>query len=57
VGKYDEAIAVLDKVMNDPDAHPQIRQVAQAERARAVQAKGAGAAAAPPAPAEPKPQP
>ncbi len=57
VGKYDEAIAVLDKVMNDPQAHPQIRQVAQAERARAVQAKGAGAAAAPPAPAEPKPQP
>lgn len=53
VGKYDEAIAVLDKVMNDPNAHPQIRQVAQAERARAMQAKGAAAPA--PAPAQPKP--
>lgn len=40
-GKHDEAIAVLDKVMASADAPPQIKQVAQAERARAVQAKGA----------------
>jgi len=40
-GKHDEAIAVLDKVMAMADAPAQIKQVAQAERARAVQAKGA----------------
>ncbi len=40
-GKHDEAIAVLDKVMAIPDAPVQIKQVAQAEKARAVQAKGA----------------
>ena len=60
-GKPDDAIAILDKVMADPKVHPQIRQVAQAERVRAIQAKGAGAPkpAAPatpgaPAVAEPK---
>jgi len=40
-GKHDEAIAICDKVMAISDAHPQIKQVAQAERARATQAKGA----------------
>ncbi|HTM50395.1 MAG TPA: tetratricopeptide repeat protein [Bryobacteraceae bacterium] len=39
-GKYDDAIAILDKVMADPKAHPQIKQFAQAERVRAVQGKG-----------------
>jgi tetratricopeptide (TPR) repeat protein len=62
-GKYDEAIAVLDKVMAQPDAHPQIKQFAQAERARAFQLKNKGAAPATPAPgaqtqpAEPAPAP
>lgn len=40
-GKYDEAVAVLEKVMAIADVHPTIKQVAQAERARAIQAKGA----------------
>ena len=42
-GKPDDAIAILDKVMADSNVHPQIRQVAQAERVRAIQAKGTGA--------------
>ncbi|MGB9605645.1 MAG: tetratricopeptide repeat protein [Bryobacteraceae bacterium] len=40
-GKYDDAIALLDKVMNDPQVHPTIKQFAQAERARAFQLKQA----------------
>ena len=49
-GKHDEAIALLDKLMAQPDVHPQIKQFAQAERARAFQMKAAGAkpVAAPP---------
>lgn len=38
-GKHDEAIAVLDKVMANAEAGAQIKQIAQAEKARAVQAK------------------
>ena len=58
-GKPDEAIAILDKVMADTNVHPQIRQVAQAERVRAIQAKGSGAKppaapAAAPAQVDPK---
>jgi tetratricopeptide (TPR) repeat protein len=49
-GKYDEAIAVLEKVMAKPDVHPTIKQFAQAERARAIQAKNGGKAPAAPAP-------
>jgi tetratricopeptide (TPR) repeat protein len=51
-GKNDEAIAVAEKVMATPDAHPQVKQVAQAIRASAMQAKGGAAKppAAPPAP-------
>jgi len=49
--KYDEAIAILDQVMAAPDVHPQVRSIAQAERARAIQAKGGPAK--PPAPATP----
>jgi predicted Zn-dependent protease len=48
-GKPDDAIAILDKVMADDKVHPQIRQVAQAERVRAIQAKGVGAKPAAPA--------
>ncbi len=44
-GKYDEAVAVLDKVMATPDVNAQVKQFAQAERVRAVTAK-AGAAPA-----------
>jgi tetratricopeptide (TPR) repeat protein len=47
--KYDDAIAILDKVMAGADVHPQIKQFAQAERVRAIQAKGG-----PPKPAETK---
>ena len=47
-GKHDEAIAQLDKVLAIPDAHPQVKQVAQAEKARAVAAKGGAKPAAPP---------
>ncbi|MCS7025395.1 MAG: tetratricopeptide repeat protein [Bryobacteraceae bacterium] len=39
--KYDEAIATLDRVLASADAPPQVKQVAQAERERAVKAKGA----------------
>lgn len=57
--RYDDAIAILEKVMATPDVDSRIRQFAQAERARALQAKGVKPAApapaatptAPPAPA------
>ena len=39
-GKYDDAIAILDKLMADANVNPTIRQFAQAERVRAIQAKG-----------------
>lgn len=50
-GQPDNAIALLEKLLATPDLHPQIRQVAQAERARAIQAKGGGAKPATPPPA------
>jgi tetratricopeptide (TPR) repeat protein len=57
-GKHDEAIAICDKVMADQQVNPQIRQVAQAIRATAIQAGGKNTtppAAAPAAPAAPPP--
>jgi tetratricopeptide (TPR) repeat protein len=39
-GKPDDAIATIDKLNAIPDVHPQIKQVAQAERVRAIQSKG-----------------
>ena len=42
-GKPDDALATIDKLNAIPDLHPQIKQVAQAERVRAIQAKGGGA--------------
>jgi tetratricopeptide (TPR) repeat protein len=58
-GKYDEAIATAEKVMNDPTNPPQIKSVAQAIRAGSVVAKkgasGAPAGAPPPAQIEVKP--
>jgi len=38
-GKHDDAIAILDKVMANAEAPPQVKQIAQAEKVRAVQAK------------------
>lgn len=57
-GKPDDAIAMADKVMAIADVNPQIKQFAQAEKARAAQAKGktAAPAAAPAAAAEQKKQ-
>jgi len=54
-GQYDEAVALLDKLMAQTDVHPQIKQFAQAERVRAIQLKSAAAkpAAAPPAASAP----
>ena len=58
-GKYDEAIAEYEKVMAMPDLNVQVKQVAQAERARSILKRGGAAKpadAAPPAnPAPPKP--
>ena len=48
-GKPDEAIAIIDKLLAMPEVHPQIKQFAQAEKARAVQAKTGAKPAAPPA--------
>lgn len=50
-GKHDEAIVEAQKVIDTPDAHPQVKSVAQAERARAQAAKGGNKPAATPAPA------
>jgi tetratricopeptide (TPR) repeat protein len=57
-GKHDEAIAICDKIMADTQILPQVRQVAQAIRASAIQSGGKNttppAAPAPPPPAEKK---
>jgi hypothetical protein len=45
-GKYDEAIAVAEKVMNEPQTPQQIKSVAQAVRAGSVVAKNGGKAPA-----------
>jgi tetratricopeptide (TPR) repeat protein len=56
-GKYDEGIAQFDKVMAMQDINVQVRQIAQAERARALQKKNPAkpADAAQPKPEAPKP--
>jgi tetratricopeptide (TPR) repeat protein len=55
-GKYDDAIAQFDKVMGTADASAPVKQVAQAERVRAIQKKGAAAKPdSPVAPANPAP--
>jgi tetratricopeptide (TPR) repeat protein len=53
-GKYDEAIATCDKVMAEPNVHPQIKQIAQTIRAQSI--KSGGKATNPPA-AAPAPAP
>lgn len=42
LGKYDEAIVVLDKVMAMSDAQPAVKQFAQAEKVRSTQGKAKG---------------
>jgi tetratricopeptide (TPR) repeat protein len=49
-GKNDETVALCDKIMGEPNLHPQIRQVAQALRATAIKA-GAKNTTPPPVPA------
>jgi tetratricopeptide (TPR) repeat protein len=41
-GKWDDAVTISEKVMNNPQAHPQVKQVAQAIRASASEAKAKG---------------
>jgi tetratricopeptide (TPR) repeat protein len=57
VHKYDDAIAAAEKAMALPNASPTVKQIAQAERARAMmnknKAAGTPAPAAPNAPATP----
>lgn len=53
-GNYDEAIAAIDDILKDPQLHPQIRQIAESERMRALQLKEAKAKQQ--APAAPQPQ-
>ena len=59
-GKYDDAVAVLDKCLAQPDLHPQIKQLAESQKNYATRMKAAtqkpaapAAAPAPPAPAAP----
>ena len=54
-GKFDDSIAMLDKVIAIPDVHPQIKQVAANEKVKAVmnKKKASPAAAAPAPPAAP----
>ena len=44
IGKWDDAIATLDKLNAMQNVHPQINQVAASQRARAMKGKGGGAA-------------
>jgi tetratricopeptide (TPR) repeat protein len=41
-GKNDEALAICDKLLADPQLHPTIRQLAQNVKTKAAQAKGGG---------------
>ena len=41
LGKYDDAIAMLDKAIADPNSQPAVKQVASNEKARATAAKNA----------------
>jgi tetratricopeptide (TPR) repeat protein len=45
--KPDEAIAILDRAAADPQATPQIKQIAASEKAKAAKLKSGGAPAAP----------
>ena len=45
-GKNDDAIAICDKLLADPQLHPQIKQVAEGVRAAAIKAGGKAGGAA-----------
>jgi len=51
--KYDDAIAIYDKVLAMPDLHPVVKRVAENERRDALRRKGVPAAAPTAAPATP----
>jgi len=55
--KYDDAVAQFDKVMAMADVSHTIKQIAQAERVRAIQRKGAANPASPEAPKPDAPKP
>jgi tetratricopeptide (TPR) repeat protein len=50
-GKHDEALAEINKALAQPELHPQVKQIAEAERDRVTKLKGGAAkpAATPPA--------
>jgi hypothetical protein len=52
--KWDDALALLEKIKDNPDANEVIKRVASQERVKAVIGKQKAGAAAPPA-AAPKP--
>jgi len=54
LGKWDEALPLLDKVKDSPDAVPVVKQAAAQERVKALMAQKK-AATPPPPPAAPKP--
>jgi tetratricopeptide (TPR) repeat protein len=47
-GKYDEAVAICDKVLTAPNLHPVVKAAAEAERARVLKLKSGAPAAAKP---------
>lgn len=56
-GQYDDAIATFEKAMANPQASPQVKQVAAANKAEAEKKKAAASGAPPAAGAAPAPKP
>jgi tetratricopeptide (TPR) repeat protein len=46
LSKWDDALALLDKIKDDPNAHPTVKQIASQERVKAILAKQKAAAPA-----------
>jgi tetratricopeptide (TPR) repeat protein len=46
-GKFDDALAALDKALNDPSAPPSVKQIAQGKKDEIVKRKGAAGAKPP----------
>lgn len=46
LSKFDEALALLDKVKDDPNAHPTVKQIASQERVKSLMGKQKAAAPA-----------
>lgn len=55
LGKWDEALPLLDKVKDNPEAVPIVKQAAAQERVKALMAQKKAAAPPPPPPPAPKP--